>query len=139
MGRTAENQTSFQALMVLLNLLVSYRVLYTMLTITNHIVYLFQDKVVSRALDIGCAVGRSTFELARQYDEVIGIDFSEAFVKECESLKRTGQATYSLPVEGDLVEEKTATVDPIIVSFHITTKSMESETTWIFVADCSLS
>lgn len=35
---------------------------------------------VERALDIGCAVGRSSFELASLADEVIGVDFSEAFV-----------------------------------------------------------
>lgn len=61
-------------------------------------------------------MGRSTFELAREYDEVIGLDFSEAFIDECWSLKKTGQATYSIPVEGDLVEKKTATVNPDIVS-----------------------
>ena len=61
-------------------------------------------------------MGRSTFELAREYDEVIGIDFSKAFVEECQSLKKTGQAHYSLTVEGELVEDKTATVDPVIVS-----------------------
>ena len=35
---------------------------------------------VERALDIGCAVGRSTFELANLADEAIGVDFSEAFI-----------------------------------------------------------
>lgn len=34
-----------------------------------------------RALDVGCAVGRSTFELASLADEVIGIDYSEAFTE----------------------------------------------------------
>lgn len=33
-----------------------------------------------RALDVGCAVGRSSFELSKFCDEVIGIDFSQAFV-----------------------------------------------------------
>ena len=33
-----------------------------------------------RALDIGCAVGASSFGLADRYEEVIGIDFSHAFV-----------------------------------------------------------
>jgi SAM-dependent methyltransferase len=34
----------------------------------------------TRALDIGCAVGRFTFELSRVADEVIGIDSSKQFV-----------------------------------------------------------
>lgn len=35
----------------------------------------------ARALDIGCAVGRFSFELSRLTDEVIGIDNSEAFIR----------------------------------------------------------
>src|SRR6056297_2388873 len=35
---------------------------------------------IGRALDIGCAVGRSSFELSKVAREVIGIDFSQSFV-----------------------------------------------------------
>lgn len=45
----------------------------------------------SRALDIGCAVGRSSFELSRIAKEVIGIDFSQSFVDAAENL-RSGQS-----------------------------------------------
>lgn len=34
----------------------------------------------NRALDLGCAVGRSTFEMAREFKEVIGIDISQTFI-----------------------------------------------------------
>jgi len=34
-----------------------------------------------RALDLGCAVGRSSFELARHAREVIGIDLSRRFIQ----------------------------------------------------------
>ena len=77
---------------------------------------LLQEGVVSRAFDIGCAVGRSTFELARGFDEVIGLDYSKAFIAKCQELKMTGQANYSVTVEGDLSENKTAVIDPAIVS-----------------------
>jgi SAM-dependent methyltransferase len=30
----------------------------------------------SRALDLGCAVGRASFELSKGFSEVVGIDFS---------------------------------------------------------------
>ena len=40
----------------------------------------FSEGKVSRTLDVGCAVGRSTLELSRTSDEVIGIDFSQAFI-----------------------------------------------------------
>ncbi|MEM7601679.1 MAG: methyltransferase type 12, partial [Verrucomicrobiota bacterium] len=33
-------------------------------------------ETVGRALDLGCAVGRSSFELSKLAEEVIGIDFS---------------------------------------------------------------
>jgi len=35
---------------------------------------------MGRALDLGCAVGRSSFELAREYQEVVGIDISQTFI-----------------------------------------------------------
>jgi SAM-dependent methyltransferase len=40
----------------------------------------------TRALDIGCAVGRFTFELSRLADEVIGIDNSRSFIKAARSV-----------------------------------------------------
>ena len=76
--------------------------------------------MLSRAFDIGCAVGRSTFELARVYDEVLGMDFSQAFIARCQELKMTGLANYSVAVEGELVENKTATIDRDIVSCYYT-------------------
>lgn len=44
-----------------------------------------------RALDIGCAVGRSTFELARACGEVIGIDYSRRFIEAAEQLRAAGE------------------------------------------------
>ncbi len=34
----------------------------------------------ARALDVGCAVGRSVFQLSRLCDEVVGIDSSQRFI-----------------------------------------------------------
>ncbi len=48
----------------------------------------FSAGEVSRGLDLGCAVGRSTFEMARSCAEVIGIDFSHAFIRAAEELRR---------------------------------------------------
>ena len=44
------------------------------------------------------------------------MDFSQAFIEACHTLKLNGEVKYSLPVEGDLVEDKTAAIDPAIVS-----------------------
>ena len=42
---------------------------------------------VARGLDLGCAVGRSTFEMARTCSQVTGIDFSHAFIRAAEALR----------------------------------------------------
>ncbi|XP_062902158.1 uncharacterized protein LOC134345439 isoform X2 [Mobula hypostoma] len=64
----------------------------------------------SRALDIGCAVGRASFELARVFQEVVGIDFSHPFVNACNQLKEQGQLPYTAITEGDLGVQHTAVV-----------------------------
>lgn len=56
-----------------------------------------------RALDIGCAVGRTTLELARHFDHVDGVDFSETFIGKCREVVRDGVARYARPEEGELV------------------------------------
>ena len=63
---------------------------------------MMEGKPKKRAFDIGCAIGRSTFELARGFDEVIGVDFSARFIQEAEVLKQNGVLRYSVPIEGDL-------------------------------------
>ena len=60
------------------------------------------DLVQDRALDLGCAVGRSTFELARYYKEVIGIDYSHAFIEAANALQRHGSCLASRQDEGPL-------------------------------------
>ncbi len=48
----------------------------------------FSSATVARGLDLGCAVGRSAFEMSRTCGEVIGIDFSHAFIRAAETLRR---------------------------------------------------
>ncbi|XP_067850882.1 uncharacterized protein [Heptranchias perlo] len=69
-----------------------------------------QSGVPSRALDVGCAVGRASFELARVFQEVVGIDFSLSFVNACNQLKEKGQLPYCATTEGDLSTQHTAVV-----------------------------
>ena len=61
-----------------------------------------KDKPKGRAFDIGCAIGRSSFELARGFDEVIGVDFSARFIQEAQALKENGILRYVMPTEGEL-------------------------------------
>jgi putative 4-mercaptohistidine N1-methyltranferase len=55
-----------------------------------------------RALDLGCAVGRATFELARHCVEVLGIDYSHRFVAAAEHIRREGSMAYERVDEGNL-------------------------------------
>jgi len=64
----------------------------------------------ARALDLGCAVGRSTFELARHCTEVIGIDLSESFIHTANQLQKDGKLPYQFAVEGELSQETVAQV-----------------------------
>ena len=76
----------------------------------------------ARALDLGCAVGRSTFELARYCTKAIGIDLSESFITTACQLQREGQLDYSFAVEGELgqaaIAEVPSGIDRTRVSFE---------------------
>lgn len=56
----------------------------------------------ARALELGCAVGRASFELSRFCEQVVGIDFSAAFIDEAQRLAREKTAQFSFPEEGEL-------------------------------------
>lgn len=55
------------------------------------------------ALDLGCATGRASFELARYFDRVTGIDFSARFIGLGTQLAEQGVLRYTLVEEGELV------------------------------------
>ncbi|OXY82020.1 5-histidylcysteine sulfoxide synthase [Oceanimonas doudoroffii] len=61
-----------------------------------------------RALDLGCSVGRASFELARHFDRVDGIDFSARFIQHGVQLQESGQTRFAIPTEGELVEFREA-------------------------------
>jgi putative 4-mercaptohistidine N1-methyltranferase len=54
----------------------------------------FSSDRVARGLDLGCAVGRSTFEMAKLCGEVTGIDFSHAFIQAASSLAAGASIPY---------------------------------------------
>ena len=61
-----------------------------------------------RALDLGCAVGRTSFELARAGVHVTGIDFSARFIQVGTRLRTKGHYSYTLADEGELKSYRTA-------------------------------
>lgn len=67
-----------------------------------------------RALDLGCSVGRSSFELARHCEEVIGIDYSNAFIDAAQRLAADGAHPATRLDEGSVTTELTVRVDASI-------------------------
>ncbi|MCF6331445.1 MAG: 5-histidylcysteine sulfoxide synthase [Sulfurimonas sp.] len=63
-----------------------------------------------KALDLGCATGRASFELAKSFDEVEGIDFSVRFIGVGAKLKENGFVAFHSNEEGELVKNKKVTI-----------------------------
>ncbi|GFR49285.1 hypothetical protein Agub_g11294 [Astrephomene gubernaculifera] len=61
-----------------------------------------------RALDLGCAVGRSSFELSRRFGEVVGVDISKTFVEVAGRMRDNGRLDYDCVLEGHVTERLTA-------------------------------
>lgn len=83
----------------------------------------FQLPERGRALDLGCAVGRIAFELTNDFDEVLGIDYTDSFIEAANHLKNSGSISFSYPEEGALCSESTFTLQGDInvnkVSFEV--------------------
>jgi 5-histidylcysteine sulfoxide synthase/putative 4-mercaptohistidine N1-methyltranferase len=62
------------------------------------------------ALDLGCAVGASSFDMANYFDRVVGIDFSSVFVQACQALAKKGEMPYERVEEGSVTTQLTARV-----------------------------
>ncbi len=77
--------------------------------------------VDSKALDLGCAVGRSSFELAKYTRQVVGVDNSKAFILAAQEIQREGSLEYSLLEEGGLpagrIAKRPGQVDPARIQF----------------------
>lgn len=65
----------------------------------------------SKALDLGCATGRASYELAKSFDEVEGIDFSARFVQVGTKLKEEGSIAFTVKEEGDIVSHKKVSIE----------------------------
>jgi len=74
----------------------------------------------ARGLDVGCAVGRSTFELARHCTEVIGIDYSRRFVEVAVALARDGSLPFERTDEGVLTTRQVASAPAEIERGRVT-------------------
>jgi len=66
----------------------------------------------NRALDVGCAVGGSSFELAKSFDHVEAFDFSENFIAAAKRMQSGEELTFRVPIEGDISEEVSVVQEP---------------------------
>ena len=74
------------------------------------------DKPARKALDIGCAVGRASFELAKHFDHVTGIDFSARLINLGVQLAAQGVIRYSIADEGELMLHRERRLDDLGLS-----------------------
>ncbi|MEW6982438.1 5-histidylcysteine sulfoxide synthase [Colwelliaceae bacterium 6471] len=58
----------------------------------------------SRLLDLGCNVGRISFELAQHFDHVDGVDFSARYIQYGVQLQQQLPVRYLIENEGDIVD-----------------------------------
>jgi putative 4-mercaptohistidine N1-methyltranferase len=70
---------------------------------TRRTVAHFSQGSVPSGLDLGCAVGRSTFQMAENCDSVLGIDFSHAFINAANRLKLGEPIAYDRREEASVV------------------------------------
>jgi len=73
--------------------------------VANLLVSLAPKKTNNQALDIGCAVGGSSFELAKTFDRVDAFDFSKSFVDAAKRMQSAEDIRFRVPIEADLYEE----------------------------------
>lgn len=63
------------------------------------------------ALDLGCALGRSSYELARGgFRRVTALDFSSRFITLAAGMQEGGRLAYTLPEEGEILSHHEATL-----------------------------
>ncbi|QBG48052.1 5-histidylcysteine sulfoxide synthase [Verrucomicrobia bacterium S94] len=66
-----------------------------------------------KALDIGCSVGRTAFEIADFFEEVDALDFSARFVQVGARMQAKGRIRYERQEEGELVTFQERTLEEL--------------------------
>ncbi len=81
-----------------------------------------ESSAFGRALDLGCAVGRATFELSATFEKVVGIDRSARFIAAAHTIQKKGELQYERLDEGivttRLIAKRPAASHPERVEFR---------------------
>lgn len=70
----------------------------------------FPPETGTRALDLGCAVGRSSFELSKDSEEVVAMDFSHSFIAAAEEMRTKSSIDYLMLETGNQTSPATASL-----------------------------
>jgi 5-histidylcysteine sulfoxide synthase/putative 4-mercaptohistidine N1-methyltranferase len=79
-------------------------------TLANVAISALEGKPARKALDLGCASGRATFELARHFEHVTGIYFSVRLIESGVQMAEKGELRYTMVEEGQLISYKARTL-----------------------------
>ena len=79
----------------------------------------FFRKTNGCALDIGCSVGRLSFELTKTHSSVIGIDTSFSFIEKARELSRKKILEFDLIIEGFITEKRSCALDAAFNYDHV--------------------
>ncbi len=82
-------------------------------TLAQLAVEVMGDQPKGYALDIGCAVGRASFELAHHFDKVTGVDFSARLINLGVQMAQKGVVRYTITDEGELVHYEERRLDQL--------------------------
>jgi len=80
--------------------------------VANLLTSLNPKRTTNKALDMGCSVGGSSFELAKTFDQVDAFDFSENFINAAKSMQAGEKIDFTVPIEAELFETLEATLEP---------------------------
>mgnify|MGYP000320632689 CR=1 FL=1 len=71
----------------------------------------FNEINTNKVLDLGCSVGRTSFELSNYFKEVVAIDYSNKFIDLAKNLQENASVDYDVAVEGDINERKSINLE----------------------------
>eukprot|EP00536_Pseudo-nitzschia_multiseries_P011021 jgi/Psemu1/289448/fgenesh1_pg.356_\ len=84
--------------------------------VANLLTALNPERTTNTVLDMGCAVGGSSFELAKSFDRVDAFDFSQNFVDAAKRMQAGERMEFKVPIEAELFETVEAVLEPGVTS-----------------------
>mgnify|MGYP000060338641 FL=1 len=76
----------------------------------------FKNINTNKVLDLGCSVGRSSFEFSNYFKEVVAIDYSHKFIEVAKNLQEAVQIDYSVTLEGHISEKRSIDLETLGLS-----------------------